>query len=124
MKQFALLSHDHPFPHWDFLLETGEHLTTWRLLSLPNSQGVAQTISAERLPDHRKMYLDYEGPVSGNRGQVQRVDRGAYILIEQTETYWQLRIEGEMLQGFATLAVEGSGERDSNAVWSLLWVPG
>lgn len=124
MKQFALLSHDHPFPHWDFLLETGEHLTTWRLLSLPNSQGAAQTISAERLPDHRKMYLDYEGPVSGNRGQVQRVDRGAYILIEQTETYWQLRIEGEMLQGFATLAVEGSGERDSNAVWSLLWVPG
>jgi len=31
-----------------------------------------------RTPDHRAMYLDYEGPISGNRGTVRRVDAGSW----------------------------------------------
>ncbi len=31
-----------------------------------------------RLKDHRLEYLDYEGHISGNRGQVYRIDRGRY----------------------------------------------
>jgi hypothetical protein len=34
----------------------------------------------ERIADHRRSYLDYEGPVSGNRGQVIRVESGVYSL--------------------------------------------
>jgi hypothetical protein len=34
------------------------------------------SIPAERLPDHRPLYLDFEGPVSGGRGEVQRLARG------------------------------------------------
>ncbi|GAB5404991.1 MAG: hypothetical protein Aurels2KO_32220 [Aureliella sp.] len=43
--------------------------------SEPQSR-VASELLAVRLPDHRKKYLDYEGPVSGNRGSVRAVARG------------------------------------------------
>ena len=71
--RFAILTHDHPFPHWDLLLEAGETCRTWRLLANPDSEG---PIPAEILPDHRVFYLDYEGPVSGNRGTVLQWDSG------------------------------------------------
>ncbi len=35
-------------------------------------------IAALALPEHRLAYLDYEGPVSGNRGSVKRWDAGWY----------------------------------------------
>lgn len=31
---------------------------------------------AERLPDHRRLYLDYEGEIAGGRGRVTRVAAG------------------------------------------------
>jgi len=66
-QRFTILEHDHPFLHWDLLLDNGETLTTWRLQQRPCSD---EWIAAERLPDHRRIYLDYEGPVSGDRGVV------------------------------------------------------
>lgn len=75
--QFAILEHDHPFLHWDLFLDVGENetLKTWRLLSPPST---GTWIAAEPLPDHRRIYLDYEGEVSGNRGSVKRIARGQY----------------------------------------------
>ena len=67
MPRFAVLEHDHPFLHWDFLLETGDALRTWRLHAPPDAEG---TIAAEELPDHRLEYLDYEGRVSGGLSYV------------------------------------------------------
>jgi hypothetical protein len=29
-----------------------------------------------RQPDHRRMYLDYQGPISGDRGEVARIASG------------------------------------------------
>ena len=75
MPRFVLLEHDHPFLHWDLMLECGDALQTWRLDRIP---AVAATISAEPLPDHRLMYLDYEGSVSGNRGTVKQIDKGDF----------------------------------------------
>ena len=73
--RFVILEHDHPFLHWDLLLEDGEVLKSWRLLHFPK---IGFSIPAERMPDHRLMYLDYEGPVSGNRGTVKRFASGEY----------------------------------------------
>ena len=75
-SRFVILEHDHPFLHWDLLLEDGDVLKSWRLLQAPET-GVS--VPAEHLPDHRLMYLDYEGPVSGNRGTVTRVAGGEYL---------------------------------------------
>ncbi|MFM7151016.1 MAG: DNA polymerase ligase N-terminal domain-containing protein, partial [Gemmataceae bacterium] len=73
MARFALLKHDHPFDHFDLLLQREESLKSWRLVSIPRA---GEPQSATVIPDHRLMYLDYEGPVSSNRGHVQRVDGG------------------------------------------------
>jgi hypothetical protein len=75
MPRFSILTHDYPFVHWDFLLEAGNSCRTWRLLERPDSQPV---IAAESLPDHRLMYLNYEGPVSGDRGTVSAWDTGTF----------------------------------------------
>lgn len=82
MPRFALLTHDHPFLHWDLLLETGETCRTWRLLSPPDTPG---QIAAEALADHRPFYLDYEGPVSGGRGTVAVWDRGEFVWVTARE---------------------------------------
>jgi hypothetical protein len=77
----VILEHDHPFRHWDLLLEAGDVALTWRLLRPPLPD---EPIAAERLPDHRLQYLDYEGPVSGDRGAVKRIAWGTY---ESTDSH-------------------------------------
>src|SRR5215472_18189906 len=75
MPRFAILAHDHPAPHWDLFLEAGPVLRSWRLAA-PLVPGAP--VAAEPSPDHRLAYLDYEGPVSGGRGTVTRVDTGMF----------------------------------------------
>ena len=71
MPRFVILTHDHPHLHWDFMLEADGVLKTWRLQDEPLPGRKFET-PAEPLPDHRIAYLDYEGPVSNNRGIVTR----------------------------------------------------
>jgi hypothetical protein len=52
------------------------------------------------------VYLDYEGPVSGNRGSVTRVAAGEYQLLGENERLLRVRLVGEKLSG--TLTIERS----------------
>ncbi|HQX51516.1 MAG TPA: DNA polymerase ligase N-terminal domain-containing protein [Planctomycetaceae bacterium] len=79
MQRFCILRHDFPFWHWDFLLEAGNHAECWRLLREPCGN---EPIAAEHLPPHRLLYLEYEGPVSNDRGTVRRFAWGTYRIIE------------------------------------------
>jgi hypothetical protein len=94
--RFVLLEHRWNGVHWDFMLERGDALRTWAI-DEPIAGGVAQP--ARALPDHRKVYLDYEGEVSGNRGMVQRVDRGVYTALTWEEGRVRVRVEGTQLVG-------------------------
>lgn len=106
MPRFVILEHDHPSLHWDFMLEVGDVLRTWRLAE-PPSPGVV--VAAEPSFDHRPFYLDYEGPVSGNRGNVKRWDAGTYRLERETPERLLLHLEGEKVLGPVVL------ERDEGA---------
>lgn len=75
MPRFAILDHDWPVRHWDLLLEDGAACLTWRLAAPPEAPG---TIAATAAAPHRLAYLDYEGPVSGDRGTVVQWDAGTY----------------------------------------------
>lgn len=82
--RFVLLRHSFPSgdarkSHWDLMLEQSENLFTLQLLALPSPDSPhLQKIQAMRLPDHRPIYLEYEGPISGNRGSVHRAAQGSY----------------------------------------------
>ena len=97
MPRFVILRHDHPDGlHWDLMLETGDVLATWALDALPEP---GTSVEARRLPDHRTRYLDYEGPVSGNRGSVTRWDAGEYEVFEIDEGRWELTLQGSRVRG-------------------------
>jgi DNA polymerase Ligase (LigD) len=101
MLRFVILEHDHPFLHWDLMLEAGESLRAWRLHGEPV---VGETVVTEPLPDHRLAYLDYEGPVSGNRGTVQRWDAGEYRLVEDAAARVMVELRGVRLSGTAVIS--------------------
>jgi hypothetical protein len=115
MPRFVVLAHDHPLLHWDFMLENEAALRTWRLAQPPTE---SRPIPADAIADHRLAYLDYEGPVSGNRGTVSAFDRGEYALIEETTERVVAELCGAALRGTAVL--ERSRD-DKN--WTFAFTP-
>src|ERR1051326_686453 len=106
MPRFVILEHDHPHRHWDFMLESGEVLRTWRLENVPE---VDHVIRAEPLGDHRLAYLDYEGPVSGNRGTVKRWDFGSFTWTMDQAVEIAVELNGARVKGTMTLQKCSSG---------------
>lgn len=106
MPRFVILEHDHPHLHWDLMLECGPALRTWRLAEPP---APGKAVAAEPLPDHRPVYLDYEGPVSGNRGQVRRWAAGDYQTLAEADGRWELELSGDQMSGPAELRRSANG---------------
>lgn len=104
--RYAVLHHDHPFEHWDLLLETPQLCWTWRLLDPPDTAGI---IRAERIADHRAWYLTYRGAVSGNRGTVTPWDTGRFIWLTATETRVVGLVTGIRWQGGIELLADSAG---------------
>src|SRR5207245_1191034 len=126
MPRFVILEHDHPHLHWDFMLEVGDVLWTWRLAMPP--RGGAETIPAERIDEHRKLYLDYEGPLSGARGAVKRWDAGDYEPIDMADAKVCVRLHGKRLTALATLEKTDAGgslkqrrKSKTSEVHSTMW---
>src|SRR5437588_12372431 len=101
MPRYVILEHDWPKRHWDFMLEVGNVLQTWRLVEAPQP-GVS--IPAEKSFDHRRMYLDYEGPIRGNRGAVTRWDQGSFETLIDEEKQRVILVRGKRLKGKVELA--------------------
>lgn len=106
MPRFVMLEHDWPALHWDLMLECGETLRTWRL-NEPLPADAA--FEGESLPDHRRLYLDYEGPVSENRGTVRRVESGVYSLQKETVDELVVDLEGQSRRGRLHLRLAATG---------------
>ena len=65
-------------------------------------------IAAESLPNHRLAYLDYEGPVSDNRGEVSQWDVGTFQRQQVTEHAVVVELTGRRLGGIAKLTRESA----------------
>jgi hypothetical protein len=84
---FVVLHHTGvPTPHYDLMFETdpGSQLATWRSPVWP----INQPTLLERLADHRRDYLEYQGPVTNNRGEVTRVAAGTCRFESRTGHRW------------------------------------
>ena len=106
MPRFAILAHDFPIPHWDLFLESGASLRSWRLLAPLESN---TSVPAELVSDHRLDYLDYEGPVSGGRGTVRRLDGGQFIWERDGPDQFVATLSGTRFAGRLTLIPLHSG---------------
>jgi hypothetical protein len=113
--RFVILQHDFQGTHYDLMLEVGSVLRTWKLAQ-PPAAGVRQR--AEPSFDHRPFYLDHEGPVSGNRGQVKRWDAGTYEGDLPAAAPIRLRLAGQRLRGHLELHPGPEG-----GDWELLFLP-
>ena len=100
MPRYVILLHEVPpghkiaggrGTHWDLMLEQDGALRTWALAAEPCGE---LSTEAERLPDHRLAYLDYEGPVSGDRGIVSKWDAGEYEWLAETADRVVVRLAG------------------------------
>lgn len=115
MPRYVILRHEMPADsrvgsHWDLMLEEGPALRTWRFFEI---MVPGCSLEIEPLGDHRLSYLDYEGPVSGDRGHVLRWDSGSYHAIAITPDRWQIALSGSRLQGKLSLT------RETEACWRL-----
>jgi hypothetical protein len=90
-------------PHYDLMFERNPHeaLATVRCSDWPPADGTV----FERIGDHRRSYLDYEGPVSGNRGDVARIEAGVYS------------VEPDRVDSLILLLSSGIQIRIPNAGW-------
>ena len=106
MPRFVVLDHDWPHPHRDLLLERDGVLKAWRL---PTTFELTSPVPAEANFDHRLIYLDYEGPLSGNRGEVRRWDAGELMWEAFGEEEIRVRLDGTHLRGLFRLVKGESG---------------
>lgn len=105
MPRFAVLRHEMPpgsprATHWDFMLEQEGALRTWALDEPPRADA---EIAALELAVHRVAYLQYEGPVSGDRGSVSRWDEGDFKIVHESADLLEITLAGKQLTGQARL---------------------
>jgi DNA polymerase Ligase (LigD) len=119
--RFVLLEHQWNGVHWDLMLEveTGGDLRTW---AFDEPLVAGRDLQARALPDHRLVYLGYEGEISGGRGFVRRIDRGMYERLVWDADVVRVRLSGSYLTGEFALrrAVSGSGcggDGDPGSLW-------
>ena len=144
--RFTVLRHDLPLHsqrdcHWDLLLEPADDspdrarrpaqstnldpvtgLLTFESLT-PPEEWVNNKFGVKRLPDHRPLYLNYEGPISGDRGNVKRVQSGLIqwkvleedLLILSVRQSWPSETEPIGLVTIAKL----TGKSENS--WELEW---
>lgn len=87
--------------HWDFMLESGNVLRTWRV-ALPPEQLVHEAVQARQIADHPVRFLTYEGPVNQGKGTVAIADSGSYTVTESPGRL-QLHLQGRVLSGLFCL---------------------
>jgi len=76
-------------------------LRSWRF---PFSFVPGESFAIEPAPDHRLLYLDYEGPVSNDRGTVVKVDSGEFEWIRDDSQQLILVLRGAIYSGRLTIS--------------------
>ena len=98
-RRFVVLLHSWKGgDHYDLMIDDGGRLATFKSIHPPESAG-NDGLECTRIGEHRRIYLDYEGPVSEDRGFVRRHDAGTCILEARSESQWRVTFQGRRLRG-------------------------
>src|SRR5882672_467401 len=101
--------------HYDLMLEHGDSLRTWRLA---NTAFQAFQV-ARQIKDHRKMYLDFEGEISGDRGRARIWDTGTYTVDEWKDGRIQVALVGRSLKTRLLMALGPKHPEDDDPRWTV-----
>lgn len=106
--------------HWDwmFAVDSNGTLRTWSGAAASLDELFGKSSSSVPyelccLPDHRRRYLEYEGPISGDRGSVRRILAGRYRCIAFDGCETTLLVHAEIANQPVGLKIRLS--TDSNA---------
>jgi bifunctional non-homologous end joining protein LigD len=107
-KKFVIQQHSSGSDvHWDFMLQIGNILQTYRLDKAPQEL-VRTPANAVKIFDHPLKFLTYEGSVNKGRGNARIADSGTYEIVHQVDDLIELNINGKILKGNFTLShIEG-----------------
>ena len=89
--RYVVLRHsDVSEPHFDLMFETlpGSMLATWRSAEWP----IETAVQVTRLRDHRRLYLEYEGTLTDQRGSVHRVADGTCTVEIGESSVWTIKL--------------------------------
>ena len=107
MPRYVILYHQQSsseadLTHWDLMLETDGTLRTWQIHQQPVAN---RQLQATPLPDHRPDYLQYEGPISDDRGHVSQWDGGTFEgTVPAASEAFTIQLQGRIFCG--TLALQ------------------
>lgn len=143
MPRFVILKHQ-PGPdlpriagvHLDWMFEFDRSLRTWATDVFGDKEPMADafaqplTLPAQQLADHRADYLDFEGEVSGGRGQVTRILQGTFRVRENPAVPTNLLTENLVLDchiqfdsGMVYGTIHLIGPANADADWTICWSP-
>lgn len=107
MGRFSILHHAvDGGSHWDILFENPRSdLWAWQVAANPLRQALQPV---RRLCDHRRVYLNYRGPVLLNRGFVEPILLGRFELLCDDSQAFRARIWSQELHGLIAFEREGA----------------
>lgn len=102
-KRFVIQEHTRGADvHWDFMLESGDSLQTYRL-DRPAEEIPYYTVKAVKIFSHPLKFLTYEGPVNNGTGNVRITEAGTYQVTAQEHNLIELKLNGSIVKGKFTL---------------------
>ncbi len=76
----------------------------------PDGEGQGSVLLVR--PDHKRLYLDYEGPISGSRGNIMRTDDGELKWLtkkfEKNKIELRFHLAGKQLTGYYEIKQDGT----------------
>lgn len=117
MPRFVVQEHFTDPHHFDVMLERGDALATWSTARPPDE--IPEGQEAARIGDHRMIYLDYEGEISGGRGRVRIHDRGTYDAEAWDDAEVRATFAGGRWTGRWRLSALGTTDARGRALWRI-----
>ncbi len=96
-----------------------DRLITFRLPRRIDDLVEGETVIAEDIGLHRPAYLDYEGPVSGGRGEVTRLRRGDVVSWDREADRWVLEVVWPAVASQVPIRQNLRLERRSGRKWRV-----
>lgn len=121
-SRFVILHHTGiAVPHMDLLFEAEEAANDLMSFRCPQWPPVLGDTWIET-PPHRTAYLDFEGPVSGGRGTVRRVDAGTITVVplQAEPVTLGFRMRGQDFAGEITIQLTDLSPEERWTVLTLI----